>query len=61
MKNWTSRFVVLMVAGAIMCSALMVGCGGGNSDGTATSGSAPAVNNMPSKGNAAPPVAAGTS
>ncbi len=34
MKNWTSRFVVLMVAGAIMGSALMVGCGGGSSDDT---------------------------
>ncbi len=32
MKNWTSRFVVLMVAGAIMCSALMVGCSGKSDD-----------------------------
>ena len=34
MKNWTSRFVILMVAGAIMCSALMVGCGGKTEDDT---------------------------
>ena len=36
MKNWTSRFVVLMVAGAVMCSALMVGCGGKSDDESTT-------------------------
>lgn len=41
MKNWTSRFAVLMVAGAIMCSALMVGCGGNSEEEGATN----AVNN----------------
>ncbi len=35
MKNWMSRFAVLMVAGAIMGSALMVGCGGKSEDETA--------------------------
>jgi hypothetical protein len=34
MKNWTSRFAVLMVAGAIMCSAMIVGCGGGDDEDT---------------------------
>lgn len=41
MKNWTSRFVVMMVAGAIMCSAFMAGCPS-SSDEEATN--TPAVN-----------------
>ncbi len=45
MKNWTSRFVVLMVAGAVMCSALMVGCGSKSEDDS----NAPAVTNSGAK------------
>ena len=41
MKNWTNRFVVLMVAGAIMCSALVVGCShGDDADNNATTNNA---------------------
>ena len=55
MKNWTSRFVVLMFAGAVMCSALMVGCGGKTEDDTSNAPTtASSVNNMPGASNAAP-------
>jgi hypothetical protein len=29
MKNWMSRLALLAVVGSILCSALIVGCGGG--------------------------------
>jgi len=32
MKNWMNRFAVLAVLGSIVCSAVLVGCGGGEDD-----------------------------
>ena len=32
MKMWMSRFALLAVLGGLMCSALVVGCGGGAED-----------------------------
>jgi hypothetical protein len=29
MSNWLGRFAILTVLGALLCSALVVGCGGG--------------------------------
>ena len=30
MKNWTQRFAIFAVLGAILSSAMLVGCGGGD-------------------------------
>ncbi len=32
MKNWTQRFALFAVLGAILSSAMLVGCGGGGDD-----------------------------
>ncbi|PQV65422.1 hypothetical protein B1R32_101163 [Abditibacterium utsteinense] len=32
MKNWTQRFAVFAVLGAILSSAMLVGCGGGDDE-----------------------------
>jgi hypothetical protein len=32
MKNWMRRFGVLTVLGALVCGALVAGCGGGDDD-----------------------------
>lgn len=37
MKNWTQRLAIFAFLGAILSSAVLVGCGGGDGDGdTAT-------------------------
>lgn len=37
MKNWTQRFAIFAVLGAILSSAMLVGCGGGDDEsGTTT-------------------------
>ena len=33
MSNWFGRFAILTVVGALLCSALVVGCGGGGDEG----------------------------
>ena len=40
MKNWTQRFAVYAVLGAILSSAMLVGCGGGEEEDTATANNA---------------------
>ncbi len=40
MKNWTTRFAVFAVLGAILSSAMLVGCGGKTED----ENTAPAAN-----------------
>ena len=30
MSNWFGRFAILTVLGALLCSAMVVGCGGGD-------------------------------
>lgn len=32
MKNWTQRFALFAVLGAILSSAMLVGCGGGDDE-----------------------------
>ncbi len=32
MKNWTQRFAIFAVLGAILSSAMLVGCGGSSED-----------------------------
>ena len=43
MKNWTQRFAVFAVLGAILSSAMLVGCGGGDGDDAATANNAAAA------------------
>ena len=43
MKNWTQRFAIFAVLGAILSSAMLVGCGGGEEDGGTTNNAANAA------------------
>jgi hypothetical protein len=37
MKNWMNRFAILTVLGAVLGSALVMGCGGGDTETTTNS------------------------
>jgi len=43
MKNWMQRLAVFAVLGAILSSAVLVGCGGGGDDDSAANNAAPAA------------------
>ncbi len=53
MNNWINRLAIFAVVGAILSSAVLVGCGGNNADETATNGAMPGQSNAATATNAA--------
>ena len=47
MTNWFGRFAILTVLGALLCSAMVVGCGGDAADDTAAGDTNAADNAAP--------------
>ena len=45
MKNWISRLAVFAVIGAVLSSAVLVGCGGGGEDDAAANATGNATGN----------------
>ena len=43
MKNWTQRLAIFAVLGAILSSAILVGCGGSSDDTANATNNAPAA------------------
>ena len=43
MNNWINRLAIFAVVGAILSSAVLVGCGGNAEEDTATNNAAPAM------------------